>query len=349
MPALALAEAFKIKKPDGKVLFIGTKKGIESRIVPEKGYDLALVRGGQVSQVGFSSSIKNIFALIAGVFDAVKILKRFAPMLVVSVGGYASVPAVTAAFLRGIPRFLLEQNAIPGRANRLLSRLAKEIYVMFPEAQKRLPSKKTFILGNPVRPSLLAAFQKASCTMTSAFPHLLVIGGSQGARTLNESMPVAAEMLLHDFPHLSVTHLAGQNETANVEERYKSYNISAHVIPFTDDMGTELADADLVIARAGATTCAELTACGKPSILVPYPYAVDDHQHFNAKYLVDSGAALLLEDSSCNGTFLSRAIKTILNDQGKLKAMSEAGKKIGRPDAGEKIIERLMQMTEETI
>jgi UDP-N-acetylglucosamine--N-acetylmuramyl-(pentapeptide) pyrophosphoryl-undecaprenol N-acetylglucosamine transferase len=271
--------------------------------------------------------------LPASVAAAWRMLGEIRPGLLVGVGGYASAPAVAAAWMRRVPTVLLEQNAHPGLTNRVLGRLADRICVAFPESTAYFPAERTIETGNPVRPPSAVAPERRE-----GFS-LLIFGGSAGARRLNEVGMEAVATLARGGSSLHVVHQTGTAERDAVAARYHERGIEADVRVFIDDMATAYANADLVVCRAGATTLAELTALGKPAVLVPYPFAADDHQRKNAESLVARGAALQILDRELTVEGLAAAIAGLRDDPARRAAMARAAKALGRPDAAERVVD----------
>jgi UDP-N-acetylglucosamine--N-acetylmuramyl-(pentapeptide) pyrophosphoryl-undecaprenol N-acetylglucosamine transferase len=325
-PGIALAETLVAR--GARVTFVGTPAGIEVRAVPAAGFPLRLIPGAQVRGGGVVRAARGLAATAAGVARALGLLRELRPDLVVGVGGYASVAMVTAARLRRTPIVLLEQNTVPGVASRALGRLAGRICLGFAEAAGYFPSGRWVHTGNPIRAGVLAAPAGAHDT-----PGLLVFGGSQGARRLNDAMLDAATRLGTLADRLRVRHQTGSTDAERVTAAWARLGIPARVDAFVTDMGSAYADADLVIARAGAMSCAEITARGLPAILVPYPHAADDHQRHNAEALVRAGAATLIPDGDLDGARLATALEPLLANGQVRGRMAAASRAAGRPDA----------------
>jgi UDP-N-acetylglucosamine--N-acetylmuramyl-(pentapeptide) pyrophosphoryl-undecaprenol N-acetylglucosamine transferase len=285
------------------------------------------VRGG-----GIGRAVRGVAATALGVVRARALLRELRPDLVVGVGGYASVATVVAARLGRLPIVLLEQNTIPGIASRTLGRLADRVCIGFEEAARFFPAGRAVHTGNPVRTAVLAAAPTDHDT-----PGLLVFGGSQGARHLNEAILVATERLGALAAGLRIRHQTGTADHDRVVDGWRRLGIAARVDAFVDDMGRAYADADLVVARAGAMSCAEITARGLPAILVPYPHAADDHQRHNAEALVRAGAAILILDRELDGERLAAALRPLLADAGARARMAAAARNAGRPDAAARV------------
>jgi UDP-N-acetylglucosamine--N-acetylmuramyl-(pentapeptide) pyrophosphoryl-undecaprenol N-acetylglucosamine transferase len=278
----------------------------------------------------------GLFAAAGGVREARAVLRRLQPAVVVGVGGYASVAAVVAARLGRLPTVLQEQNAIPGLANRWLGRVSARICLGFAAASRYFPPGRTVHTGNPVRASVLAG--------TGPGTDLLVFGGSQGARRINQAMLAAVPRLDGRHGGRGILHQTGAADLEEVRRGYAGLAVEAEVRPFIDDMGAAYGRALLVVARAGAMSCAELTARGLPAILVPYPHAADDHQRFNAAALVDAGAAEMILDAQLDGATLAAAIGGLLADAERRAGMAEAARRAGRPDAAKRVAEEVLAL-----
>ena len=329
-PGLAVAECVAGTDPRS-VLFVGSVYGIEARVVPQTRFDFRAVPIRGLRGRGWRGALQLGAQLPGAIVRAWRILGEFGAEVVVGVGGYASFPVVVAAWLRRIPTVLLEQNARPGMANRALARLARRVCTTFPEANAYFPAAKVVLTGNPVRP-----FPAPAAAPRSGFT-LLVFGGSQGAHRLNEAMADATAALREALPALRIIHQTGAADRAALQARYASSAVAADVCEFIDDMGAAYHAADLVVCRSGATTVAELTTLGKPSILVPYPFAADDHQRANAGVLAARGAGILILDRELTGSGLAQTIIALARDRARLAAMAEAARQLGVPDAAARV------------
>jgi len=272
-----------------------------------------------------------VWAAVRALGAAWRVVREFAPDLIFSIGGYASGPTVLVGWARRVPCVLLEPNAIPGLTNRLLGRFARRVCVGFPIAARFFPAQKAVCTGNPVRWS--ATPEQALPRRQIAAFSLLVFGGSAGARHLNQMVPQALALLTQQGVRLSIVHQTGKADYATVSATYEQLGVHATVVPFIHNMQEVYAAADMVICRAGATTLAELTVLGKPAILIPYPYAVDDHQRANAEVLVQAGAALMILDAKLTPERLRQEIAGLVADRARLAAMAQASATLGRPDA----------------
>jgi UDP-N-acetylglucosamine--N-acetylmuramyl-(pentapeptide) pyrophosphoryl-undecaprenol N-acetylglucosamine transferase len=335
-PGLALADA--LGSRGVSVTFVGTAGGIEARVVPAAGYPLRLLPGRQLRGGGAGRAVIGLVTAAGAALRGIGLLGALRPSLVVGVGGYASVAVVLAAAARGIPTVLLEQNAVPGAANRFLARLAHRVCVGFAESGDLFPPGRALYTGNPVRADILRPRPSRDR------PGLLVFGGSAGAHRLNEATLEALQALGRMGRDLGVTHQTGVADLDTIRARYAAIGLPARVEPFIADMGSAYAAADVVVARAGAMTCAEVTAVGLPAILVPYPHAADDHQRRNAEILVRAGAAEMILDVELTGKRLAASLGALLADAGRRARMAERARALGRPDAAQRVAEECLRI-----
>lgn len=341
-PGIAVARELLATRPGSVVTFAGTTRGIESRVVPREGFELDTIRSGGLKGKSIVERARGASLIPLGLADAWGLLSRRRPDLVMGVGGYSSGPVVLVASLRGIPTMLLEQNAVPGLTNRLLARVVRAAAVTY-ESTGAFFGRKAFVSGNPVRAEFVRATQAAP---SAAGPdvRLLVFGGSQGAHAINVAMVEAAPALAALGLPLRLVHQTGERDVEMVRGGYAAAGVEAKVEPFIYDMGTQLAEADLVICRAGATTLAELTAAGKPSVLIPLPTATDDHQRKNAEALAGAGAAEVLLQKDATGAVLAQTVASLIRDEPRRARMSAAARSLARPDAARVIVERALQL-----
>jgi UDP-N-acetylglucosamine--N-acetylmuramyl-(pentapeptide) pyrophosphoryl-undecaprenol N-acetylglucosamine transferase len=334
IPALAIADELK-SKHSAEILFIGTPRGLESRLVPQAGYPLSMIEVGQLKNVSVATKARTLFDLPLSLLRCRKLLRQFKPDAVIGVGGYASGPAMGAAILAGIPTLAFEPNAFPGLANRIIGKRVNAAAVNFAPAVKYFRNAQ--VTGIPVR----SEFFRLQPRPASAPPHLLVFGGSQGARALNMILPKIAVPLLTAVPGLTILHQAGAR---HAEATLAAYQASGaphdrwQVQAFLDDMPRRFEAADLVLARSGASTVAELAAASKPSLLVPFPQAADDHQRKNAEVLAEAGAAEMLLERELTAEQLEQALIRLLTDRPALKQMAEQARKLAHPDATSRIV-----------
>src|ERR1022692_2489111 len=337
IPALAIANELK-KSYGAEVLFIGTARGIENRLVPAAGYPLQLVRVGALKNVSLMTRAKTAFDLPRAVWDASRMLNEFAPDVVIGVGGYASGPAMLAAVVKHIPTLAFEPNVVPGFANRVVARFVSGAAVHFEETAKYF--RHAEVTGVPVR----QAFFEIPVLVNKkrgGVPTLLVFGGSQGAHAINEAMIRCLPELRRQAPEIHIIHQTGERDYNDALAAYASLTRttgeSAEVSKFIEDMPAAFARADLVVCRSGASTVAEITAAGKPAIFVPFPRAADDHQRVNAEALARPGAAVVVEESKLEGVWLAETIAALLGDPRRLEVMSEAARGFAHPNAARDI------------
>jgi UDP-N-acetylglucosamine--N-acetylmuramyl-(pentapeptide) pyrophosphoryl-undecaprenol N-acetylglucosamine transferase len=340
-PALALGEAI-VDRGD-EVLFVGSSRGLESRLVPEAGFDLRVLPSEQVMGRNGLGRIKGAFSILKSVGSAMRILWQYRPDAVISVGGYAAMPTALAAWLSRRPLFLVEPNAIPGRVNRLTAWFARCVFVGFESARGYLPRRtESVCVGVPLRRALYRAFANRSEPRVPTKPlRLFVFGGSQGARQLNENVPEALAKLARGS--IEVFHQTGETDRAAVAARYAELGIQAEVVAFERDMPKRYAWADLAICRAGALTVAELALAGMPALVVPYPFAADDHQTANARALEEAGAARRVPAQPLDVHALAQTIAELVTTPGRLLLMRQASARLARPRAATDIIERCLE------
>jgi UDP-N-acetylglucosamine--N-acetylmuramyl-(pentapeptide) pyrophosphoryl-undecaprenol N-acetylglucosamine transferase len=333
IPALAIANELK-KSYAAEVLFIGTARGIENRLVPAAGYPLRLVRVGALKNVSLMTRAKTAFDLPRAVWDAGRMLNEFAPDVVIGVGGYASGPAMLAAVVKHIPTLAFEPNVVPGFANRVVARFVSGAAVHFEETAKYFQHAE--VTGVPVRQAFfnIAVLDDKKRGGT---PTLLVFGGSQGAHAINDAMIRCLPELRRQAPGIYIIHQTGERDYNDALAAYQNLGEPAEVSKFIEDMPSAFARADLVVCRSGASTVAEITAAGKPAIFVPFPRAADDHQRVNAEALAREGAAVVVEESKLEGVWLAETIAALLNDPRRLQTMSEAARSLAHPNAARDI------------
>jgi len=331
IPALAIAQELQ-KQHGSEVLFIGTARGIENRLVPAAGFPLRLVKVGALNQVSLKTRLKTIFDLPRAVFSARGMLNEFRPDVVIGVGGYASGPAMLAAILKRIPTLAFEPNVVPGFANRIVARWVSGAAVHFKETAQYFPH--AIVTGVPVRE---AFFELAGTPTSNQKPTLLVFGGSQGANAINHAIIRCLPDLTRHVPNIHIIHQTGERGYNEAQAAYQKAGFSAEVFPFVGDMPAFFARADLILCRSGASTVAEITAAGKPAIFVPFPRAADDHQRVNAQALERAGAAVVVEETRLEQIWLADTIAALINDPGRLQRMSEAARNLAHPDAARDI------------
>jgi UDP-N-acetylglucosamine--N-acetylmuramyl-(pentapeptide) pyrophosphoryl-undecaprenol N-acetylglucosamine transferase len=343
-PGIALAQEITTRHPRNDVLFVGTARGLEARVVPAEGYKLEMIRVAGLKGMGPLRFLRALLMLPLALWQSIRLLQSYQPDVVVGVGGYASGPVVLAAWLLRIPTAIQEQNALPGITNRILSRFAKTVFTAFDQARTHFPASKVRLLGNPIRRQLMDNFLKSRVD-TPRF-ELLVFGGSQGAHAINQGMIDALPLLSDVLGQLHFVHQTGKSDVEAVRVGYEKAGASAEVLGFIDDMSKAYAVADLVVCRAGATTLAELTVCKKPSILIPFPYAADNHQEINARSLVDAGAAVMIAEVDLTPEILAKEIRALQGDRPRLAKMERAAGQLGRPEAAKEIADVCVELME---
>ncbi len=350
-PGIAVAEEFLGRDPANEVLFVGTERGIEARAVPAAGYRLELISAAGIRGKGSLGKFKGSMLMLYGYAQSRKVLKAFQPDLVLGVGGYASLPMVLAARGMQIPHFIHEQNAIPGMTNKLLARVVDQVFITLEESARFFPLKKTLLTGNPLRRQILGqAGQGAEYAPGSAGDgrfRLLVFGGSQGAHAINSAMAAALPFLEQYRGRLEITHQTGEKEAGEVGEAYRRLGFKATVTPFIHDMAGAYRQADLLVCRAGATTIAELTACGRPAIFIPFPHAVDDHQRRNAEALLKKDAAFMLLERELSGERLAKMISQLVDDPETLRETGRRAFGLARLDAAKIIVDEMLKAQKE--
>ena len=345
LPALAVAREL-VASHSAEVLFVGTARGMESRLVPEAGFNLRLIDIGQLKNVSLVTRLRTLMNLPRSIYACKRIIREFQPSVVFGVGGYASGPAMAAALRLKIPTMAFEPNAMPGLANRLVGKRVQAAAVNFPSAARWFRNAE--VTGIPVRQE----FFTLAPPPANAAPHLLIFGGSQGARIFNEYLPRIIVALLNAVPSLTVLHQSGARHFEQTQAAYTSSGADPkrwQVQPFISDMPQQFAHASLVMARSGASTVAELAAAGKPALLVPFAAAADDHQRRNAEEMVKAGAAMMLDEQDLDipGKLLA-TLTSLLQSQEGLDAMAIAARTQAHPAAAERIAGRLAALAQST-
>jgi UDP-N-acetylglucosamine--N-acetylmuramyl-(pentapeptide) pyrophosphoryl-undecaprenol N-acetylglucosamine transferase len=346
-PGIAVAREIMRRMPDAQITFVGTTAGIESRVIPRERFALETIRSAGLKGKSVASVARGIALLPASAFDAWRAISRRRPSIVIGVGGYSSGPVVLLAALRGIPTLLMEQNAMPGVTNRLLARFVRAAAVTYDESS-RFFAGRAFLAGNPVRPEFFGGEHDEHGSPRDVdqrrAARVLVFGGSQGAHAINVAMVEAAPRLVAAAPGLEITHQTGERDLEMVRDGYRRAGLQARVEPFLYAMDREMKAADVIVCRAGATTLAELTAAGRPSILIPLPTATDDHQRKNAEALVVNGAARMIEQRSLSGELLAAEVAALAGNEAEHRAMSAAARRMAKPDAARVIVDRILEL-----
>jgi len=350
-PALAVRAALVGRRPEARVLFVGASGGVESTILPERGLEFRGLKVRQVKGKGWRGQVKALLTLPAAVHQAGRILREFSAQAVLGVGGYASFPTVVAARFSRIPTVIHEQNAYPGLANRWLGRIVAAVAVSFEEAAAFFRAGRVTVTGNPVRPEIRPGDARAARRCFGLAPErftVLIFGGSQGAQRINLGTIEALPQLVAERGQIQFLHGAGERDLSLVRQAYEEGGFQARVEAFIQDMAMAYAAADFVIARAGASTIFELAAVGKPALLVPYPYAANDHQRLNAEVVARAGAAWTIRDQHCDGLRIGASVRAAMEQPAVLARMGEAARTLARPDAAEGIVELLERVAKKT-
>lgn len=337
-PAISIAEEIVRRDPGNEILFVGTKRGLENELLNKRGFKIRHISSGGIVGKGFFKSMTGFFSAAMGLIESASIIRDFRPDAVVGVGGYVSGPLVLSAAVLRVPTAICEQNTVPGVTNRILGRFVKRVFVSFKGSGKFFAEDKVIVTGNPVRNEIL---QNASTVRVPETLTCLVFGGSQGAGKLNCSVPEALSRI--GRKDLFVIHQTGTVDVDSVKKAYDRFHIHADVLTFIDDMAGAYGKCDFVIGRAGAGTVAEITALGKPSLLVPFPHATHNHQYENARALERAGAAILVKDEEATPENIARALDILLNKD-KLNTMAESAGKLGRPGAAAEIVDEISKM-----
>lgn len=346
-PALAIAQGLRERHPKARIIYVGTESGLEAELVPKAGFEFFPIPGQGLKRRLTPANLKAIWHALRGYQRAARLIREFAPHVAVGTGGYVCGPVILAAARRGVPTFIHEQNAFPGLTNRLLSRFADRTAVTFLEASKYFPRRARVVLtGLPVRPEILAADRRTARTklgLGAGERMLLSFGGSQGARSLNRAMVDTVEYYA-TRPGTRLFHATGPKGYAGFMDDLARRGVDPDsiphvtIVPYFYEIAELLAASDLVVSRAGASTLAEITALGRPAILIPYPFATGNHQEHNARALADRGAALVIRDSELTGEVLREKITALLSAPHRLDELARASREAGKPHALDNIL-----------
>lgn len=339
IPALAIARELKARY-NAEVMFVGTARGIENRLVPQAGFGLMKIKVGALKNVGLVTRLRTLIDLPLAILHSRKIIRVFSPDVVVGVGGYASGPAMAAAILSRIPTLAFEPNYVPGFANKVVGKYVSAAAVHFPGTARFFRNAQ--VVGVPVRQE----FFSVPPLDGSHRPTLLVFGGSQGAHAINEAAVRAVPEVLRQIPGLHVIHQTGERDYNEVQAAYLTAGIQAEVSAFIDNMPQAFARADLLVCRSGASTVAEVTAAGKPAIFVPFPQAADDHQRRNAEAIAEGGAAMLIPQSELSHERLEHVLLALMKDRDRLRQMSERARSLSHHDAAGRVAVMVAELAE---
>lgn len=340
-PALAVARV--LVERGHRLLFIGTREGIESRLIPEAGYEMEFVRSSGLNRVGLRKQIQSAMRLPVGIAAAGGVLGRFQPNAIFSTGGFVAGPVMIAAALRRIPLVVMEPNMAPGFANRKVARYVYRALLGFEATRACFPPGRSEVTGLPVRPEFFAVNRKAAGVFT-----VLITGGSRGARTLNRASRESWPFFRERSADIRIVHQTGVGEHAMVAKEFMESGLEGEVVPFISNMACAFAQADIVVARAGAGSVNEIAAAGMPAMLVPLPFAADDHQRKNAQTLVDSGAARMVPDAELTGERLFREVEALRENRAELDLMSDHVRQFAHPGAAERAADVLEEAADKS-
>lgn len=345
-PGIAVAEEFLSRSSENKVLFIGTERGIEARLLPKLGYRLECITVSGIKGQSTVAKMKSAAMLLYGYAQSRRILKDFDPDVVMGVGGYASAPVVLAARGMQIRRFIHEQNAIPGLTNKILARFAEKVFISIEESRAFFPKQTTLLTGNPLRKEILSLASDYKKPQGDGRLRLLVFGGSAGAHRINIAMIEALPHLDKVKTQLIINHQTGEKDHGEVQQAYTAAGFNAEVTPFIDNMAAAYQNADFIICRAGATTIAEVAVSGKACIFIPYPYAADDHQRRNAEALLKKAAGFMLLERELTGESLAQQVLTLMQEPQLLAETAKNISSFGQKNAARVIVDQMTQKQE---
>jgi UDP-N-acetylglucosamine--N-acetylmuramyl-(pentapeptide) pyrophosphoryl-undecaprenol N-acetylglucosamine transferase len=346
-PGLAMAQEFQKRLPQARIVFIGTARGLEKDIVPRYGFHLELI-----SIIGLSRSLnKRLFLFPFYLFKSLCqsncLLKRITPDLVVGTGGYVSWPVVFLAGLKNIPTLIQEQNSYPGISTRFLAGLVDRVCLAYQESERYFCSRKNLkILGNPIRRDILKADRESAFKSFDLDPEkktLYVFGGSQGSKRINQAL-VDSLRFLEKEKNIQILWQTGRKDFQKIKNKINESPIPCAVLPFIQDMGKAYSVSDLILSRAGALSLAEIIFCKKPSLLIPYPFAANDHQRKNAEYLTKKGASEMILEKNLNGEQLAQLVMNLISDEKKLNKMKDACEGIFQPRSTELLVDQMLDL-----
>jgi UDP-N-acetylglucosamine--N-acetylmuramyl-(pentapeptide) pyrophosphoryl-undecaprenol N-acetylglucosamine transferase len=344
-PAVAIAEAFRKKDPENAVEFIVTHRPLDAQVLGGRGYPFRTLTVEGIKGKGVSGKLRSLSLLPRAFRESVKIIREFRPGVVLGVGGYVSGPVVLAAWWKGVPCAVQEQNSIPGMTNRWLGKITGRVFLAFEDQGDFFSKKKARVFGNPVRRELLTAYKEQASV--SGPLTLLVLGGSQGAHRINQMVVEALDELGPVRNELHFIHQTGERDEKEVTRAYEERGFRHQVMAFINDMAWAYGQAGMILGRAGAMTVSEITALGKPSLLIPFPFAANNHQEHNARCLVEAGAAEMVLEKDLRPGFLCDRVRSWLADRDRLSDMGKKAAALGRRQAAEEIVEDCYRLVEE--
>ncbi len=340
-PGIAIALAIRKKAPESAILFVGTRRGLEEAVLPRYGFDFHPIRSAGFKNLNLKKKLKALAILPLGVWEGLKILRTFQPQAVIGLGGYSALPVMIAAIIRRVRRAIQEQNAVPGLTNRLLAPFAHRIFLSFETSAAHFPRERTLLTGNPIREGLCDG---RVTTPSAKVQHLLVLGGSLGAHFINRLCMACLPPLLRERADLEIYLQTGRVDFPEARDVFEAFRPRARVSAFIEDMASAYRWADLLIARAGATTLSEIAACGIPAILIPFPHAANDHQTENARFFALRGGAILLPEKEIREDRFVKLLTGLLENPAKVHEMAKNMKALGRPEAAGVIADDLLSL-----
>ncbi|UCG79202.1 MAG: undecaprenyldiphospho-muramoylpentapeptide beta-N-acetylglucosaminyltransferase [Nitrospirota bacterium] len=339
-PGIAMAELFQKNTGTDKITFVGTDHGLEAAVIPREGFGLEFIRAEGLVGKSLFEKVRAVYYLILSLFDSFQLISRYRPDIIIGSGGYASFATVMAGYLRSVPTLILEQNSMPGLANRILGKFATVNCVTYQESISYFPKGKTHLTGNPVREKVLRGSRTSALKLfgldKSKFT-VFIFGGSLGASSINKAVVESLQYLLDIRADIQFLHQTGEKDYEYVRNAYRSFGYKGMISPFIYQMAEAYAVSDIIISRAGATTLAEITSIGKASILVPYPYAAANHQELNARKLQQMKAAFMVLDRDLNGRKLAALVKELYTSEQLRTEIQQNCRSLGQPQAANKI------------
>jgi UDP-N-acetylglucosamine--N-acetylmuramyl-(pentapeptide) pyrophosphoryl-undecaprenol N-acetylglucosamine transferase len=327
--------------PTSEILFVGTEHGIEARIMPSTEFPIRFITARGMRSTGMLNTLRGALEAPLGVIQSLGVIREFQPTVVLGVGGYASGPTLAAAVLMRIPTAIQEQNSVMGTTNRLLSGFVNRVFLSWEDTEPAPPADKSLVTGNPVRDDVLEDTKRER---ENGRFHILIFGGSRGARSINLAISENLDGLVPHANDISIRHQTGQGVADEIRKKYTDAGLQADVTEFITDMGPAYQWADLVVCRSGASSLAEITALGKAALVIPYPYAIGDHQAKNAAVLASRGAVKVIQDRDLKNGTLVKEISTLVEKPELLENMAENSKKLGRPFAARAIAAELAKI-----
>jgi len=341
-PGIALAEEFQKRGSGDRIVFVGTSHGLEARVIPREGFPLEFVRAAGFIGVSRMKQIRALLMMFGALADSLRIIRKYRPDILFGLGGYASFATVFMGIIMRVPAVILEQNSVPGFANKVLGKFSDAVCVTYQESISSFPRDRTYLTGNPVREKILRGSRTSGLKMFGLDPSkftIFIFGGSGGASSINRAMVDSLQYLLDIRSEVQFLHQTGEKDYDFVRGSYRNFGYYGMVSPFIFQMAEAYAVSSMVISRAGATTLSEITALGKPSVLIPFPYATGNHQEMNARKLEKLQSAIMILDRELNGRSLAEAIRQMFRNNEMREKIQQNCRVLGQPQAGRKVLE----------